>query len=64
MRTLGMRRLLCAIALLVALPLYGQVPAIALLGIATGLLVAMILYEALRYADVRERVRHRVVQPD
>jgi low temperature requirement protein LtrA len=64
MHTLGIRRLLCAVALLAVLPLYGQVPAIALLGIATGLLVAMILYEALRYADVRERVRHRVVQPD
>jgi low temperature requirement protein LtrA len=64
MHTLGIRRLLCAVALLAVLPLYGQVPAIALLGIATGLLVAMILYEALRYADVRDRVRHRVVQPD
>ncbi|HEX4436554.1 MAG TPA: low temperature requirement protein A [Solirubrobacteraceae bacterium] len=64
MRTLGVRRLLCAVALLAALPLYGQIPAIGLLGIATGLLVAMILYEALRYADVRDRVRHRVVQTD
>jgi low temperature requirement protein LtrA len=64
MHTLGIRRLLCAVALLAVLPLYGQVPAIALLGIATGLLVAMILYETLRYADVRERVRHRVVRPD
>jgi low temperature requirement protein LtrA len=64
MHTLGVRRLLCALALLALLPLYGQIPAIALLGIATGLLVAMILYEAIRYADVRERVRHRVLQPD
>jgi low temperature requirement protein LtrA len=64
MHSLGIRRLLCAVALLAILPLYGQVPAIALLGIATGLLVAMILYEALRYANVRERVRHRVLQAD
>jgi low temperature requirement protein LtrA len=60
MHTLGIRRLLCAIALLLVVPLHGEIPAIALLGIATGLLVAMILYEGLRYADTRDRVRHRV----
>jgi hypothetical protein len=29
------------------------------LGILAAVLTALILYEALRYADARERVRHR-----
>ncbi len=59
--TLSARRLLVALALLAALGLHSAVSAIALLGIATGLLVGMIGYEALRYADVRDRVRHRTL---
>jgi low temperature requirement protein LtrA len=58
MHSLSVRRLLTAVVLLAALALHAEVSAIALLGIATGLLVAMIGYEATRYADVRDRVRH------
>ncbi len=62
MHTLSVRRLLTALALIAALALHGIVSALALLGIAAGLMVAMILYEALRYADVRDRVRHRSLE--
>jgi hypothetical protein len=52
------RRLLCATVLLALVPLHASVSALALLGILTGLLVALIVYEALRYADARDRIRH------
>ena len=32
------------------------------LGILAGLLVALIAYEAIRYADARERVRHELAR--
>ncbi|HTA37387.1 MAG TPA: low temperature requirement protein A [Solirubrobacteraceae bacterium] len=58
MHTLSVRRLLCAAALLALVPLHASVSALALLGILTGLLVALIVYEAVRYADARDRIRH------
>jgi len=60
--TWSVRRLLTAAVLLGAVALHAQVSALALLAIATGLLVAMISYEALRYAEARDRVRHRQVE--
>lgn len=60
MHTLGIRRLVFAAAILALAPLAPSISALALLGAESALLVAMILYEALRYADVRGRVRHRV----
>ncbi len=60
--TWSVRRLLTAVALLAATALHAEVSALALLAIATALLVAMISYEALRYAEARDRVRHREVE--
>jgi len=59
MRSLSTRRLVCAIALIALVPAGASLPALATLGILAALLVALIAYEALRYADVRERVRHQ-----
>jgi low temperature requirement protein LtrA len=56
--SLSGRRLVCALVLLALIPLGVTLPALATLGILAGLLVALISYEALRYADARERVRH------
>ena len=56
--SISVRRLLCALALLALLPGASQISALALLSIMTALLVAMIVYEVLRYAEMRERVRH------
>ncbi len=56
--SLSGRRLVCALVLLALIPLAGTLPALATLGILAALLVVLILYEALRYADARERVRH------
>jgi low temperature requirement protein LtrA len=59
MRSLSTRRLVCAIVLLALVPAGTSLPALAALGVLAAVLVALILYEALRYADVRERVRHQ-----
>jgi low temperature requirement protein LtrA len=61
-RSLSARRLLCAVVLLALLPLAVELPALATLGILAALLVALIAYEALRYAEARDRVRHQLVR--
>lgn len=58
MHTLNRRRLLCAIVLLALLPAGTRLPALLTLAILAALLCALIAYEALRYAEVRDRVRH------
>lgn len=62
MHTLSVRRLVCGGLLLAALTLHAALSAIALLGLLTAVLVAMIGYEALRYADSRERVRQGMLE--
>ncbi len=62
--SVSVRRLLCALALLALLPAAEDISALALLGIMSALLVAMILYEVLRYADARQRIRHLSVERD
>ncbi|HUB72568.1 MAG TPA: low temperature requirement protein A [Solirubrobacteraceae bacterium] len=62
MRSLSARRLVCAVVLAALVPAGAALPALATLGLLAAVLSALILYEALRYADVRERVRHRAVR--
>jgi low temperature requirement protein LtrA len=59
-RTLNRRRLVCAVVLLAFIPVAAELPALATLGILTGILVSLIAYEALRYAEARDRVRHQL----
>jgi low temperature requirement protein LtrA len=59
MGSVSWRRLVCAVVLLALLPLCATLPALAALAIVAALLSAMIVYEVVRYADVRDRVRHR-----
>ena len=59
MHSLSVRRLVCALLLLALVPAGTTLPALATLGILAAVLAALIAYEALRYADVRERVRHQ-----
>jgi low temperature requirement protein LtrA len=61
MRSLSTRRLVVAVVLLALVPAGATLPALATLGILAAVLVALIAYEVLRYADVRERVRHQPV---
>ncbi|MGO9248130.1 MAG: low temperature requirement protein A [Solirubrobacteraceae bacterium] len=62
MHSLSMRRLVCAILLLALLPAGAVLPALVTLTILAAVLVGMIAYEALRYADVRDRVRHQLAR--
>ena len=59
MHTLSRRRLVCAVVLLALLPAGAALPAIATLGILATLLTTLIAYEALRYAEARDHVRHQ-----
>ena len=50
------------VVLLALLPAAVSLPALATLAILAGVLVALIAYEALRYADARDRVRHELAR--
>jgi low temperature requirement protein LtrA len=62
MHTLSVRRLVCAAVLLALLPVATSLPALWTLGILAALLAALIGYEALRYAESRERIRHELAR--
>jgi low temperature requirement protein LtrA len=62
--TLNRQRLLCAVLLFALLPLEAAVrpAALATLGVLAVVLSALIAYEALRFAEARERVRHTIAR--
>ena len=60
--TLNRQRLLCAGLLLALVPLATQIDALAAVGLLAGVLVAVIAYEALRFSDARDRVRHELAR--
>jgi low temperature requirement protein LtrA len=62
--SVSVRRLLCALVLLALVLVADDVSALVLLAIATALLVAMIVYEVLRYAEFRGRVRHMSIEQE
>jgi low temperature requirement protein LtrA len=57
-RRVTVRRLAVAVLLGALIPVGRQLPALAALGLLTGVIVAMIATEAIRYSELRERVRH------
>ncbi|MFZ1154217.1 MAG: low temperature requirement protein A [Solirubrobacteraceae bacterium] len=61
MHTLSGRRLMCAITLIALVPVTVAlgISSLATLGVLAVILTALIAYEALRYADARDRVRHQ-----
>ena len=52
------QRLLCAILLLALIPVAVEIPALATLAIVVALLAALIAYEAVHFAELRDRLRH------
>ncbi|WP_354698451.1 hypothetical protein DSM112329_04131 [Paraconexibacter sp. AEG42_29] len=56
-------RVLTALALLGFLPVAEHIHAVALVGIVATLLVALIIYETIRFADLREKMRHELRHP-
>jgi low temperature requirement protein LtrA len=59
----SVQRLVAAVVLVALIPLAVEVPALATLVIATGVLVALIVYETVRFAELRERLRHQAAEP-
>jgi low temperature requirement protein LtrA len=57
-RTLNRRRLIMAIVFFLLVPVAVEVPALVTLVVAAALLSALIAYEAIRFAEARDRVRH------
>jgi low temperature requirement protein LtrA len=58
--SINRRRLALGIGLFALLPLAVEIPALATLAIVTVIACVLIAYEAIRYADRRDRIRHEV----
>ena len=59
-QTLNKQRLVCAILLLALVPLALEIAALATLAVVAVLLSALIAYEAIRYSEARDRIRHQL----
>jgi low temperature requirement protein LtrA len=57
-RSLNRQRLVVALLLVALLPAAVEIPALATLALVAALCVGLIAYEAIRFADARDRVRH------
>ena len=60
MHTLSRQRLVCAVALAALVPVALELPALATLGILAAVLSALIVYETVRFAEARDRIRHQL----
>ncbi len=58
--SLGAHRVVCAVVLVALLPLAVELPALATLAVLAAVLAALILYEVVRFAEARDRVRHEL----
>jgi low temperature requirement protein LtrA len=58
--SLNRQRLAVAVALLALLPVAVALPALATVGLLAAVLVALIAYEAVRFAEARDRIRHEL----
>jgi low temperature requirement protein LtrA len=59
-QTLNKQRLVCAVVLVALVPAALELPSLLVLGILVAVLTALIAYEALRFAEARDRVRHQL----
>ena len=57
---LSVQRVVCALALLALIPAALELPALASLAVATALLWVLIAYETVRFAELRDRMRHQL----
>jgi low temperature requirement protein LtrA len=53
-------RMITAVALLAFIPVGHRIPAAATVGVLAGLLIALIVYETVRFAELRARMRHEL----
>ena len=57
------QRMLCAGLLIAMVPLAVEIPALASLGLLAAVLAGLIVYETVRFADLRDRLRHEYAEP-
>jgi low temperature requirement protein LtrA len=55
-------RLICAVLLVALIPAALELPALATLAIVSALLAALIVYETLAFAELRDRMRHQLTR--
>ncbi len=60
--SINRRRLILGIGLLALIPVGVELPALATLSILTAIACGLIAYEAIRYAEHRDRVRHELTE--
>ena len=60
--TFNVHRSLTAVLLVALVPLGVELPALALLAILAAVLVALVTYETRRFGELRDRLRHQVVE--
>jgi low temperature requirement protein LtrA len=60
--TVNRQRLVTALLLTALIPLALEVPALAAVAVLAGVLVVLVAYEAIRFADARDRVRHELAR--
>jgi low temperature requirement protein LtrA len=58
------QRLVVAVALVALVPAAVELPALATVAILAALLAALIVYETLRFAELRDRMRHQLAHAD
>jgi low temperature requirement protein LtrA len=64
LRTLNRQRLVCAAFLVALLPAAVELPSLATLAMLAAVLSALIAYEALRFAELRDRIRHQLAREE
>jgi low temperature requirement protein LtrA len=62
LHTLNRQRLITAAVLTALIPLVVAIDALAAVALLAALLVALIVYEAVRFADARDRIRHELAR--
>jgi low temperature requirement protein LtrA len=60
--TLNRQRLVAAVACFALIPVAVEVPALATLAILAALLIALVAYETIRFAELRDRIRHQLAR--
>ncbi len=60
--SLNKHRLSCAVVLVALIPAGVELPSLATLALLAALLAALIAYEAIRFAEARDRVRHQLAR--
>jgi low temperature requirement protein LtrA len=58
--TLNPQRLACAVLLVALAPVAVELPSLATLGLLAGVLGLLVAYEAVRFSEARDRVRHQL----